>query len=117
VCNKISVIVCAAVVQVVYCFCLLCCLYPERARELTTYHVGFTERNFINDEFLLPCCVFPFSILTRHLAGYYSVVLVRKRTIPTERPPHVGEVSANFLQIESVAWSAQRIPTAVFSVF
>jgi hypothetical protein len=25
-----------------------------------------------------------------------SVVLVRKRTIPTERPPLVGEVSANF---------------------
>jgi hypothetical protein len=25
-----------------------------------------------------------------------SAVLVRKRTIPTERPPHVGEVSANF---------------------
>jgi hypothetical protein len=25
-----------------------------------------------------------------------SVVLVRKRTIPTERPPHDGEVSANF---------------------
>jgi hypothetical protein len=25
-----------------------------------------------------------------------SVALVRKRTIPTERPPHVGEVSANF---------------------
>jgi hypothetical protein len=25
-----------------------------------------------------------------------SVVLVRKRTIPTERPPHVGEDSANF---------------------
>jgi hypothetical protein len=25
-----------------------------------------------------------------------SVVLVRKRSIPTERPPHVGEVSANF---------------------
>jgi hypothetical protein len=22
--------------------------------------------------------------------------LVRKRTIPTERPPHVGEISANF---------------------
>jgi hypothetical protein len=31
--------------------------------------------------------------------------LVRKRTIPTERPPLVGEVS--------VGWSAQRIPTAV----
>jgi hypothetical protein len=26
----------------------------------------------------------------------YSVVLVRKLTIPTERPPHVGEVSAKF---------------------
>jgi hypothetical protein len=25
-----------------------------------------------------------------------SVVLVRKRTIPTERPPHKGEVSVNF---------------------
>jgi len=25
-----------------------------------------------------------------------SVVLVRTRTIPTERPPPVGEVSANF---------------------
>jgi hypothetical protein len=24
-----------------------------------------------------------------------SVALVRKRTIPTERPPHVGEVSVN----------------------
>jgi hypothetical protein len=26
----------------------------------------------------------------------YSVALVRKRTIPTERPPLVGEVNANF---------------------
>jgi hypothetical protein len=26
-----------------------------------------------------------------------SVVLVRKRTIPTERPQPVGEVSANFI--------------------
>ena len=26
----------------------------------------------------------------------YSVALVRTRTIPTERPPPVGEVSANF---------------------
>ena len=25
-----------------------------------------------------------------------SVALVRKRTIPTERPPPIGEVSANF---------------------
>jgi hypothetical protein len=42
-----------------------------------------------------------------------SVALVRKRTVPTERPPPVGEVSANYLRIEGVAWSAQRIPTAV----
>jgi hypothetical protein len=27
----------------------------------------------------------------------YSVALVRKRTIPTERQPLVGEVSANFI--------------------
>jgi len=27
---------------------------------------------------------------------YYSVALVRERTIPTERPPPVGEVSVNF---------------------
>jgi hypothetical protein len=47
----------------------------------------------------VPCFVFRF--------------LVRKRTIPAERPPYVGEVSANFLRIEDVAWSAQRIPTAV----
>jgi hypothetical protein len=32
----------------------------------------------------------------------------------TERPPLVGEVSANFLlRIEGVAWSAQRITTVV----
>jgi hypothetical protein len=42
-----------------------------------------------------------------------SVALVRQRTIPTERPPLVGEVSDNFLRIKGVAWSAQRIPTAV----
>jgi len=28
--------------------------------------------------------------------SYYSVALVRERTIPTERPPPVGEVSAKF---------------------
>jgi len=27
-----------------------------------------------------------------------SVTLVRERTIPTERPPPVGEVSANFCE-------------------
>jgi hypothetical protein len=42
-----------------------------------------------------------------------SVAVVRKRTIPTERPPFVCEVSSNFLRVEVVAWSAQPIPTAV----
>jgi hypothetical protein len=40
-------------------------------------------------------------------------LLVRKRTISTELPQLVGEVSANFLRIEGVAWPAQRIPTTV----
>jgi hypothetical protein len=42
-----------------------------------------------------------------------SMALVRKRTIPTERPPLVGEVSAKLLRVEGAKWSAQRIPTAV----
>jgi hypothetical protein len=46
-----------------------------------------------------------------------SVALVRERTIPTERPPLVGEIRANFLRIEGVVWSARRIPAAVFAVF
>jgi hypothetical protein len=49
--------------------------------------------------------------ISRHWKN--SVAVVRKRTIPTERPPLVGEVSANILLVEGVAWSAQRIPTAV----
>jgi hypothetical protein len=42
-----------------------------------------------------------------------SVALVRKRIIPTQRPPLVGEVSAKLVRVEGVVWSAQRIPTAV----
>jgi hypothetical protein len=41
------------------------------------------------------------------------MTLVRKQTIPTERPPLIGEVSAYFCGIEGVASSAQRIPTAI----
>jgi len=40
------------------------------------------------------------AVLVLSLFVYYtklnSVALVRERTIPTERPPTVGEVSANF---------------------
>jgi hypothetical protein len=46
-----------------------------------------------------------------------SMVWVRERTIPTERPPLVSEVIDNFLRIEDATWSAWRIPTAVFSLF
>jgi hypothetical protein len=42
-----------------------------------------------------------------------SVAVVRKQTRPTERPPLIGEVSANLLRVEGVAWSGQPIPTAV----
>jgi hypothetical protein len=45
-----------------------------------------------------------------------SMVWVRKRTIPTEWPPLVGELISNFLRIEGATWSAWQIPTAVFSV-
>jgi hypothetical protein len=34
--------------------------------------------------------------LTKTKTKLNSVALVRERTIPTERPPLVGEVSANF---------------------
>jgi hypothetical protein len=40
-----------------------------------------------------------FNGIHEHIFTYLltcSVALVRKRTIPTERPPLVGEVSANF---------------------
>jgi hypothetical protein len=43
-----------------------------------------------------------------------SMPLVRERTVPAEKTPFVGEVSANFLLIEGVVWSARWIPMAVF---
>jgi hypothetical protein len=46
-----------------------------------------------------------------------SVALVHERPIPTEGPQLVGELSANFLGIEGVAWSAQRIPTVIILGF
>jgi hypothetical protein len=46
-----------------------------------------------------------------------SVALVYGRTIATEQRSLVGEVNAQLLRIEGVAWWAQRVPTAVFSTF
>ena len=39
-----------------------------------------------------------------------SVALVRDRTIPTERPPPVGEVSANFWLIEGCHVISAKVP-------
>jgi hypothetical protein len=39
-----------------------------------------------------------------------SVALVHERTIPTERPLLVGEVSANFCGWRGVRWSVRQIP-------
>jgi hypothetical protein len=36
--------------------------------------------------------------------------LVRKRTIPTDRPPLVSEIQCQLLWLEGVAWSVRRIP-------
>ena len=47
-----------------------------------------------------------------------SVALVRGRTIPTERPPPVGEVSANFLRIEGCHVFSVTVPhDRLISVF
>jgi hypothetical protein len=46
-----------------------------------------------------------------------SAAWVREQTIPTEKRPLVGEVSANLCGQRGATWSAWRIPTAVFSVF
>jgi hypothetical protein len=45
------------------------------------------------------------------------VALVRERTIPTERPPLVGEVSANFADRGVSHGQCGGSPTAVISVF
>jgi hypothetical protein len=44
-------------------------------------------------------------------------ILVRKRTIPTERPPLVGEVSANFCGQRVSRGQRNRFPRALISVF
>jgi hypothetical protein len=64
--------------------------------------------------------VIPFLSINIKIEVYHnktnSVALVRERIIPTERPPLVGEVSANLCWQRGVVWSARGIPTAVFSI-
>jgi hypothetical protein len=63
--------------------------------------------------------MFSHECIVNYLHAQYtnSVALVREKTIPTERPPLVGEVNAKLLRIESVATSAQRIPYGRILVF
>jgi hypothetical protein len=53
----------------------------------------------------------------KNIKKQISVTLVREGTIPTKRPPFVGEVNANISGLEDVEWSEQRIPTVVFMDF
>jgi hypothetical protein len=46
-----------------------------------------------------------------------SVVVVRKRTIPTERPPLVGEVSANLCGQRVLRGQRNEFPRPLVSVF
>jgi hypothetical protein len=56
-----------------------------------------TSANFHCSFFLRTTCTHALSQKNwGHLTKKISVALARERTMPTERPPHVGEVSANF---------------------
>ena len=44
------------------------------------------------------------------------MALVRERTIPTERPPPVGEVSTNFLRIERCHVVSATVPQGRFNL-
>jgi hypothetical protein len=46
-----------------------------------------------------------------------SVAVVRKRTIPTERPPLVGEVSANFCRYRVLRGQLNEFPRPLISFF
>jgi hypothetical protein len=46
-----------------------------------------------------------------------SVALVRERTIPTELPPLVGEVSANFCEYRVSRGQRNGFPLSLISVF
>jgi hypothetical protein len=47
----------------------------------------------------------------------YSVALVRELTIQTDRPPPVGDVSANFCGYRGVAWSLRRMEKIILFFF
>jgi hypothetical protein len=67
------------------------------------FHTGDVYAILIDSRVLMPCPTQSKTVSCSTLCKYCyykknlkSVALARKRTIPTERPPLVGEVSANF---------------------
>jgi hypothetical protein len=52
-----------------------------------------------------------------NLTKLNSVALVRERTIPTERPPRVGEVSAKFCGYRVSRGQSNGFPRSLISVF
>jgi hypothetical protein len=75
-------------------------LGPENDSELYEYITGPSSRQGRS----------PQNMKTANVQLTNSVALVRERTIPTERPPLVGEVSANVCGWRGVTWSVRRIP-------
>jgi hypothetical protein len=62
-----------------------CC--EEKNSQWVTFSVDNGKGNWCNQSIIL----YAFDILKK-----YSMAWIRERTIPTERPPLLGEVSANF---------------------
>jgi hypothetical protein len=73
------------------CVCVCVCIVILTLGKLYNF-IEICVRYFDNS--IMRNCEFVLYSLTRTEKN--SVALVRERTVPTERPPLVGEVSANF---------------------
>jgi hypothetical protein len=76
----------------------------------STFITRATRRNIPEDTILHVPFMFCSSTHTNETNSW---PLVRKPTIPTERPLLVGQVCINFCGWRDVAWLLQRIPTDV----
>jgi hypothetical protein len=92
----------------------------ERAVAPSEIPTGYLQNTNLDVTATPACSIVPISLNITSMRFYKfirkqtnSVALVSARTIPTERPPPVGEVSSNFCGYRGVTWLAQRIPTAV----
>jgi hypothetical protein len=90
-----------------------------KASHLAYNKQGVTELNFthfrsdVYTSTLIPALCYDIDVWN---INNNSVALVQERTTLIERPPLVGEISANFCG-EGATWSAWLIPTAAFSYF